>query len=151
MQPNTTETLSEREKMSPKVQISSIGRSTKNKISFHSALSLNVRMIEIILCFLCLLIFFIWRSRTRQYPADFPPGPRHLFPFIGDPLFAIGVNDGVSGFRSMHQRFGPIVGYSFGGMKVVSINDFQILQQVICLPYILAYKPTPAVDWTKLV
>lgn len=88
-------------------------------------------MIDLVLCFLFVSIFFIWRSRARHYPADFPPGPRHFVPFIGDPLFAIGVRDGVSGFRRMHKKYGPIVGYSFGGMKVVSINDFLILQQVI--------------------
>jgi hypothetical protein len=97
-------------------------------------------MIEIILSFLCISIFFIWRSRTCNYPADFPPGPRHFVPFIGDPLFAIGVRDGVSGFKLMHKMFGPIVGYSFGGMKVVSINNFKILQQVKLTSLFSSYK-----------
>ncbi len=98
-------------------------------------------MIDLVLCFLFVSIFFIWRSRARHYPANFPPGPRHFVPFIGDPLFAIGVRDGVSGFRRMHKKYGPIVGYSFGGMKVVSINDFLILQQVIeAYPIQSAYK-----------
>ena len=86
-------------------------------------------MFDLILCALTIVIGY-WLIHSRQYPKCFPPGPRHFLPFIGDPIFAIGSRDGVSGFRRMHKKFGPVVGFNFGGMKVVSINDFDLLQKV---------------------
>jgi hypothetical protein len=36
----------------------------------------------------------------------------------------------VAGFESVHNKFGPIVGLNFGGERIVSINDLDILQKV---------------------
>jgi hypothetical protein len=57
-------------------------------------------------------------------------GPRHFVPWVGDPLFAVG-SDSTAGFDSMHTKFGPIVGYDFGGRKIVSISDLDLLQKVL--------------------
>ena len=70
-----------------------------------------------------------WFIHSKQYPKNFPPGPRHFVPFIGDPLFAIG-SDATAGFDLMHKKYGPIVGFNFGGRKLVSIGDLDILQKV---------------------
>jgi hypothetical protein len=31
----------------------------------------------------------------------------------------------------MHEKFGNVVGFNFGGQKFVSIDDFDILQKVL--------------------
>ena len=45
------------------------------------------------------------------------------------PIFALG-KDIIAGFQEMHKKFGPIVGVNFGGRKVVSFNDLDMLQKV---------------------
>jgi hypothetical protein len=75
------------------------------------------------------LYLIYWYIHSKQYPPNFPPGPRHFVPFIGDPLFAVG-QDTTAGFDLMHKKYGKIVGFNFGGQKFVSISDLNILQQV---------------------
>ena len=78
---------------------------------------------------LALIILGYWYIYTKQYPARYPPGPRHWVPLIGDPLFAVG-SDSIAGFHNLHNKFGPIVGYNFGGHRIVSISDLEILNKV---------------------
>ena len=82
----------------------------------------------IILSFVFIVVLY-WRTYKKQYPPGFPPGPRHFLPYFGDPLFAIG-KDSLVGFTSMHKKFGAIVGFNIGGLRVISINDQDILQKV---------------------
>ena len=86
------------------------------------------------LFFAFLIVFFIiilyWFIHSKQYPKNFPPGPRHFVPFIGDPLFAVG-SDSTAGLYRMHKKYGPIVGFNFGGKKLISISNLDILQRVI--------------------
>ena len=76
--------------------------------------------------FLVLLYRLIYSS---QYPPNFPPGPRHFLPFIGDPLIAVG-QDTTAGYKAMHKKFGKIVGFNFIGKKFVSISDLDLLHKV---------------------
>ena len=85
--------------------------------------------IIILLCAIFLVLLYCY-IHWSQYPQKFPPGPRHFLPFIGDPLFAVGQNP-IDGFEAMHKKYGKIVGFNFGGRKVVSISDLDILQQAI--------------------
>ena len=86
-------------------------------------------MWELILAGIFLLLIY-WYIHSRQYPANFPPGPRHFVPFIGDPLFAIG-QDTTAGFNSMHKKYGKIVGFNLAGQKFVSISELELLQKVV--------------------
>ena len=83
----------------------------------------------VILCVALIAVVLYRYLHSKQYPPRFPPGPRHFVPYIGDPIFALG-KDIIAGFQEMHKKFGPIVGVNFGGRKVVSFNDLDMLQKV---------------------
>jgi hypothetical protein len=83
----------------------------------------------VLILFVIITFGLYWIIHWKHYPKNFPPGPHHFVPFIGDPLFAIG-SDATAGFDLMHKKYGPIVGFNFGGRKLVSIGDLDILQKV---------------------
>lgn len=99
----------------------------RRRIKIEASL-LRTKMWLIILSFVFIVVLY-WRTYKKQYPPGFPPGPRHFLPYLGDPLFAIG-KDSLVGFTSMHKKFGAIVGFNIGGLRVISINDQDILQKV---------------------
>jgi len=115
-----------------------VSKTSSSKFFFGSEISLKMLFFVILIFFFLAILF--WFVHSNQYPKNFPPGPRHFVPFIGDPLFAIG-SDAKAGIARMHKKYGPIVGYNFGGKKLVSFSNLDTLQKVnMEYIYVIVYK-----------
>ena len=74
-------------------------------------------------------LVYWWNESLTKYPKNFPPGPRHWLPILGDAL-ALGVKP-ASSLTSIHREYGKIVGLNVLGHKVVSVGSIKLLKEIL--------------------
>ncbi len=89
----------------------------------------NEKMIGLIIVTVTLFVFWWWITKDRRYPKNFPPGPRSPLPLIGD-AWCLGT-DSYQAFKTLVEKYGPIVGIKIGETLTVILGSFDIIQDAL--------------------
>jgi cytochrome P450 len=78
-----------------------------------------------------LVVLFLWwyKKKVWIYPNNFPPGPRCPIPVLGD-AWRFG-KELPPALEKLHQKHGPIVGFSFADRPTVSISDYNMIEELL--------------------
>ncbi len=72
------------------------------------------------------LVSWWWIKKDKRYPKNFPPGPRLPLPVIGDG-WCLG-KDTYKGFKTLAQKYGPIVGIQLGETLTVVVASYDLIR-----------------------
>jgi hypothetical protein len=86
-------------------------------------------MLDILIISLVVLFLWWYKKTIWIYPDNFPPGPRLPLPVFGD-AWRFG-KEIPTALEKLHNKHGPIIGFSLAGNRTVSISDFNMLQELL--------------------